>query len=184
MLFNKKNKIIFIDVDDTIADTRKGVHEIYTHITGVRAGDIGVKSKMYADFCPGWTDAEIEKIFETSIELYKRVKPIPGAVKAVEVLIERGYDVRLATMHKISGVPAKQEWIEKYFPVLKDKVYYMDTSVGNKDIFKEFGIIDDDLKNIKNNQSGLPILLDIYNIYPDSQDYIRCKTWEQVLTKF
>lgn len=183
MLFNKDKRIIFIDVDDTLADTRKGIWELYTSITGKKAGDINIKSKRYMDFCPEWTDENIEKIFETSIELYKRVKPMPGAVKAIETLISRGYDVRVATMHKPSGIYAKQQWLETYFPNISDKVYYIDVRISNKDIFREYGLIDDDLKNIKGNNSGLPILLDIYNIYPDSPDYIKCKNWEQVLLK-
>lgn len=183
MLFDKKEKIIFIDVDDTLADTRQAVHKMYTKITGDLPKDIKTKSKIYADFCPRWEDEDVAKLFENGIILYETIQPLPGAVRAVDELSKRGYDVRIVTLNPPSSVDAKHKWIEKHFPMLAEKVYYVDWRMKNKDVFKEYALIDDDMKNIRTNKSGVPILLDFYNIYPEEKDCIKCSTWEQVLTK-
>lgn len=182
MLFNREDKIIFVDVDDTIANTRQGVADIYTRITGNRTLTLHQKSKQYKDFCPGWTDEDIEKLFIRGVELYDVTKPIPGAEKAIEALIAKGYDVRIVTMHSPTSMDAKYQWIKKYFPMLEGKVYYVDWRIGNKDVFKGYSLIDDDMKNIKTNKSCKPILLDLYNIYPNVADYIKCRSWDEVLT--
>lgn len=182
MFFDRKKPIIFIDIDDTLADTRRAVYDLYVAITGDIMANINTKTKRYNDFCPKWTDDDIEHLFKNGYTLYGNAKPLPGAVEGVKTLLDRGYDVRIATMHASRGMEAKHDWIEKYFPELEDKIYYIDYRLSNKDVFRGYAIIDDDLKNIKTNQSAKPILLDVYNIYSDLEGYIKCKSWNEVLT--
>ena len=174
-------KIIFIDIDDTLADTRRAVYNLYVEVTGDASGSINTKSKRYTDFCPTWTDEQVSDLFKTGYTLYEKVECIPGAKEAVNELIKRDYDVRIATIHVATGVPAKQEWIDKHFPMLSEKVYYINSTNANKDVFEGHSIIDDDLRNIKNNKSIKPILLDFYGIY-DNTRVIQCKTWKEVLS--
>lgn len=184
MLFNEQeNKIIFLDIDDTLADTRRAVYDLYVELTGDNSGDINVKSKRYVDFCPLWSDKDIEKLFN-SYTLYERVKPMFGAKEVMSKLVEKGYDLRIATIHVANGVPVKQKWIETHFPELKDKVYYVNCVDNNKDVFREYGLVDDDMKNIKTNKSSTPVLLDIYNIYDEVEVKNKAKRWIDVLTKY
>ena len=189
MLFCRKKRtyldnIIYVDVDDTIADTRRGVHEIYKTSTGMEAGDIKCKSKRYSSFCPAWDDAMIEQIFKNPGKLYDIVKPMPGADKAIKELMSKGYDVRVVTLQSAEGVLEKEKWIRKYFPALSDKVYYITNVNNNKDVFSGKSIIDDDYKNIEGNSSCMPILLDIYGIYENkkfNENY--ASSWQEAVDK-
>lgn len=176
----KEKPIIFVDIDDTLADTRQGVYDLYSSITGDYSGDINIKSKNYADFCPLWTHEQVYKLFADGKVLYEIIKPLPKAVEAIEVLINRGYDVRIVTIQQPSGVAAKQKWIDRYFPKLSKKVYYVTHYNLGKDTFNGYSIVDDDLRNIKNNKSLKPILIDYYNIY-DEEGYIKVSNWDGAL---
>lgn len=184
-MFSKDKQIILIDIDDTLANTRQAVFDLYVDATGDKSGNINVEDKQYVAFCPLWTDEEIEKLFYNGYVLYDRVQPMPMAQKAVTALEERGYDVRIATLHTAHGIPAKQAWVDKHFPTLSNKVIYINDTLGNKDIFKEYALIDDHYKNIKTNKSAIPILLDIYNVYRsmDRDSCIICKSWAEVMNK-
>lgn len=183
----EENKIIFVDIDDTLADTRAAVAALYKKVTRYDPLNIKeVKSKKYFEFCPLWTDEYIESFFESSRQLYSVIKPLEGAVEGIDYLIGKGYDVRVVTMHHPKSIQYKQEWIERYFPLLEHKVYYVNWRLPNKDVFKGYSLIDDDIKNIKTNMNEMPILLDFYEIY--SKEEIRglnvCKSWSEVIQKF
>lgn len=188
MLYNRgeeKNKIIFVDIDDTLADTRAAVAALYKRNTGENPLDTkSVKSKMYAGFCPLWTDVQVDNLFRSSKELYEILEPLEGAVEGINYLLKKGYDVRIVTMHYPFSIQYKYEWIKKYFPMLEDKAYYVDTRMKNKDVFKGLAIIDDDMKNIATNESDMPILLDFYGIYDEVEhDSIVCRNWGEVIKK-
>lgn len=185
MFFEKKDKIIFIDIDDTLANTRQGVYNLYLELTDDATGNINIKTKEYLDFCPKWEKKDLDLIFKNGYTLYDKIKPLPGAVEGVKALIAKGYDVRIATIHTATGIPAKQLWIDKHFPSLSKKVYYINSTEVNKDIFKEYGIIDDDIKNIHTNESALPVLIDFYNIYSATNEIEhKCRNWNEVIDKF
>ena len=87
-------------------------------------------------------------------------------------------------MHSPESVVYKHRWIEKHFPELESKVYYIDWRMKNKDVFNGYAIIDDDIKNIKTNESNMPILLDYYGIYDDIiLNHNICKTWKEAVKK-
>lgn len=177
-----KDKIIFVDIDDTLADTRSAVYNLYVELTGDKSGDISVKSKRYLDFCPTWNEEHLETLFKNGYTLYDRTSCIPGAKEAIRSLIAKGYDVRVVTIHTASGIPAKQKWIDTHFPMLSEKVYYVNSVNADKNVFKEYAIIDDDIKNIEMNESCYPILLDYYNVYSETNTTkVKCKTWKEVL---
>lgn len=180
-------KAIFLDVDDTIADTRAAIARIYESVTGDMTKSIfDTKSKKYCDFCPLWTDEEIGVLFTLGTEVYEEAQPILGAVEGVKYLIDKGYDIYITTMNHPLSIADKQKWIEKYFPDLKDKVYYIHWDIPNKDVFEGYAIIDDDVKNVATNNSYKPILLDFYGLYEKDfipRDVIYCKNWKEVMSK-
>ena len=179
----KEPPIIFIDVDDTIADTRAAVASIYEKRTGRKALDIkSIPSKRYCDFCPSWTDKDVENLFKEGKEIYEVAKPLEGSLEAINYLLYKGYDVRIVTLNYPHSVGHKYNWIERHFPELQDRVYYVDWRMPNKDVFKGYAIIDDDLKNIKSNKSDYPILIDFYDIYNTGEyDSFRVKSWEEII---
>lgn len=180
-----KKPIIFIDVDDTMADTRAAIAHLYKSITGDEPLDTrAVKSKRYFEFCPLWDDDQVDKLFRIGNGIYEVVKPLEGAVEGIKYLMNKGYDIRVVTMHSPESIMPKHNWIAKYFPDLKDKVYYVDWHFGNKDVFRGHAIIDDDIKNIKTNDSNYAILLDFYGIYDGVPTKgIKCKSWKEVISR-
>lgn len=186
-MFNRHNQslpdtIVYVDVDDTLCDTRKAVAKKYEEATGLSAKNVYVKSKRYTDFCPEWNDEKISSLFGSlSRNLYQSAEPIKGAVKGIMDLEALGYDVRIVTIQNPDGAGGKQEWINTHFPSLKDKVYYVNSTTYNKDIFKGLSIIDDDDRNIRNNKSTFPILLDIYGVYNANTSKHYCSSWEEVV---
>ena len=183
MFDNYNNNIIFIDIDDTICDTRKAFGELYTEITGNKLGDMS--QRYYKDMCPEWTDKdEISTIFKTGTEVYKKAVPVQGAIEAVDKLIKKGYKIKLVSLNFADSVGAKQRWVERYFPELKDDIIILTSMNTNKDIFKGHAIIDDDLKNIKTNGSRFPILIDIYDVYKDLEYKHKYRSWKEIVDKF
>ena len=191
-MFKKTNelnrkKIIFVDVDDTIADTRTAIVSLYEEITKDKAKSFDeVKTKTYCDFCPKWTDDEISKIFKSGKEVYSRALPLVGAIEGINYLLSKDYEVYITTMNCPESVKYKQEWIARHFPELETKVIYIDWRIPNKDFFEGYALIDDDIKNVTGNRSCYPILLDFYNVYDKSEvpkNTIICRTWKEIMNK-
>lgn len=185
-MFNIVNEIVFVDIDDTLGNTREAVASLYRAMTGKEPLDINTtKSKRYHKFCPLWTDDFIENLFKSGKEIYSILKPFDGAVEGIEYLTRKGYDVRIVTMNHPESIQYKYEWIKKYFPRLADRVYYVDWRIENKDVFKGYSIIDDDIKNIKTNQSFMPILFDLHGVYDGVPMKSKvCKSWEEIISNF
>ena len=186
-MFNKRtsnnNNVIFIDIDDTLCDTRGAFAEIYTEITGEPVDKMNVRD--YEDMCPLWTqDEEVAKIFQHGKDLYAKAKPMPGAKEGVAKLLKEGYKIKVVSLNFPQSVYYKHMWVERHFPELVDDVIILTSAKTNKDIFKGHAIIDDDLKNIKNNPSTYPILLDFYCIYEDLDYPHKYNSWKDIVDKF
>lgn len=178
------NSIIFIDIDDTICDTRKAVLDIYNILTDSKSVDT-YESKRYVDFCPMWSDAEIGNLFKFGAkDIYQKAEVIPGAKEGIAKLISLGFDIRLVSLNYAESVAYKQEWVNNNFPMLKDKLYIGTCVGGNKDIFKGYAIIDDDIKNIKTNSSQYPILLDVHGVYKNELYAHKYSSWKDLVDKF
>lgn len=183
-MFEPKNdKVIFLDIDDTLADTRRAVLSLYEQMEQKKAGSISTKSKSYTGFCPNWTQKNIKELFEEKASiLYDTVLPMEGSREAVSELINLGYDVRVASTQHPKGAYAKYKWIKKYFPELKDKICFV-TYNCDKNFIKEWAIIDDDFSNIEKSKCAYPILLDMYDIYSDLDYDYRVRNWRSALAK-
>ena len=176
------DNIIFIDIDDTICDTRKAFGELYTEITGKPIQPMN--SKRYKDMCPDWGEEEITIIFKNGGEVYRKAQPVPGAKEAIAKLQQKGFKIKLVSLNFADSAWAKQKWINKYFPELKEDLIILTSMKANKDIFKGYAIIDDDYKNIKTNGSRFPILLDMYNVYDDLNYGDKHHSWKEIVDKF
>jgi 5'(3')-deoxyribonucleotidase len=112
-------KVIYIDMDGTIADFNSAV---------------GREVKSVTEKCP----ESLEKGF------YRNMKVITGAKQAV-ALLEEHFDVYIATKPK-SGNPhcleEKMEWVREHFPSLASKVFF----TPNKNILQGHMLIDDHMR--------------------------------------
>lgn len=180
---NNKN-IIFIDIDDTLCNTREAIYKIYQETTGDLSTSICTKDKQYESFCPMWENGEVEALFFHGRELYSKAKPFPEAEKAIEALLKKGYDIRLVTLQFAESAMYKQYWVNEYFPNLADKLYFCTNIESNKDIFIGHAIIDDHWKNIETNGSKYPVLYDYYDIYEDKSYPFKFKSLREIVDCF
>lgn len=113
------NNIVYIDMDDTIADFLghpKIVLDSYGHI------DL---SAMYKD------------------GFFMELKPIEGSVEAIANIEQMGYDVRILTKpvyNRANSYSEKAQWIETHFPSLLQKI----NMTQDKTVFRGGYLVDDD----------------------------------------
>jgi len=103
--------IIYIDMDDTIADFKTASRSRSQNAT-----------------------MHIEKLYpQSKVGFFKNLEPIPGAIEGVERLISKDYDVNFLTrpsIHNTHCYTEKAEWIKKYFghDMLKNLYFSCDKS--------------------------------------------------------
>lgn len=115
-----KDKLIYVDLDDTIADFTG--HEIF-------------KSKK-----ENLSPKDVYHMYEPGFFL--SLKPIQGAFSAVRALIRMGYDVHILTQPVAESAHSyleKVQWVGKYFPELINKIHM----TQDKGLFLGGYLIDD-----------------------------------------
>lgn len=141
------NKIIYIDVDDTIEDL------LFAWCTY-----LNTKYDLYIDpnDAKEW---DVTKLFTTLThkqiygalyddELWKSVKPIAGAPKYIKKLMDDGFDVYLATATHAAQFKIKlDEVIFKYFPFIHEDHII---TIHNKQLLRGLVLVDDYVENLKN----------------------------------
>lgn len=91
-------KILYIDMDDTIADFCLSANNQFGRVES---------SRMYKE------------------GFFFNLKPIPGSLSSVRKLIEMGFDVWILTQplsDSFLSYTEKAQWIGQWFPELKDKI--------------------------------------------------------------
>lgn len=182
-----QSKVILVDVDDTIANTRQAILDYYRLETGDYSTSLErAKSYWYAyDLCPKFTNEEVENAFNDPL-LFKLLKPMEGAQEGVAYLQRKGFDIRVCTMHRAEGVILKDTWLNYHFPTIESR-YYSTSLRGNKDDFSAYSIIDDNIKNINTSPCDIPILLDFFgiqgNIYRKDDKRIRVNSWKEIIER-
>lgn len=151
----KKNSsclTILVDADDTIHNLTDAwiwyLNDRYG--TSVRRSDV-----TDWDFSKAFPDIRWDDVYEAlfDVELWKRVKPLPGAVKYLKKLIDDGNEVYIVTASHPRTVDMKtQEAIFKNFPYL-DYKHLIITS--NKQMVAGDIIIDDAPHNLGGGRLGM-----------------------------
>lgn len=150
-----KQKVLFIDMDDTIADF--GGHPIFQKRGSVE------ETYMYE---PGF---------------FRDLKPIEGALVAVRVLIKMGFDVQILTQPVATSphcYSEKVQWLGMWFPELINKVNMMQ----DKGLAKGHYLIDDNAKKWKEKfeANGGKFIHFQYNFWGEGHE----KDWQRILEFF
>ena len=182
------NKIVLVDVDDTIANTRQAMLKYYRDATGDYSTSIeGSRTYWYTDtMCPLFSDERANIAFNDP-RLFNMMEPLEGAIEGVKYLQNKGYEVRICTLHQPLGIALKDMWLDYYFPNIT-KRHYSTTIGDNKDVFKAYSIIDDSLKNIHTSPCDKPILLDYFKIqdnglYLKEDKRTRVTGWKEIIER-
>lgn len=182
------NKVILVDVDDTIANTRQAILDYYRLETGDYSTSIkDAKGYWYTDgMCPKFTAERCAEAFNDP-KLFKLLKPLEGAKEGIAYLQQKGYEVRICTLHNAMGIALKDKWLDYNFPTLTTR-HYSTMLGGNKDVFCAYSIIDDNIKNISTSSCDVPILLDFFEIQNDKvfdkrDKRKRITSWKELIEK-
>lgn len=172
------NKIIYVDVDDTIED-----------LLSAWCLYLNTKYNLYVDPNDAY-DWNLRTLFTTlsrqqihdalaDKELWKLVKPIPGAQKYLKKLIEDGFEVYLCTATHVDYFKDKyDEVIHKYFPFVDE---HHIITIHNKQLLQGLVLVDDYIENLKDaNYKGI-LFEAFYNKNIDLTQYENIyyiKTWK------
>ena len=150
-------KILYIDMDDTIAD-----------FTGSSVFDSGFDvAKMYE---PGF---------------FLDLRPVDGALVAVRALIRLGFDVQILSQPVAESAHSyieKVQWIGLYFPELISKI----NLTQDKGLFKGHYLVDDNLPKwqAKFEANGGKFIHFPYTHKHDRTAYDNRRRWEMIVNYF
>lgn len=174
-----------VDVDDTIANTQQAALDYYRMMTGDYSTSLNmIKSQWFMpELCPKFSPQQQGEVFNQP-QFFRLLEPLPRAQEGTKFLKEKGYDVRICTLHRAEGIAQKDEWIQKHFPHITERYYYTNVS-GNKDAYKALSIIDDNPKNILTSSCEHPILFDFHRMHTNleikKENIIVVNSWDEII---
>lgn len=166
---------IVIDFDQTIADSSKGLYDIYVKETGDTTPYNPVHKWNFDGLFPDSYKKRALQLFCTE-ELFEVLKPFENAIEVITRLSEK-HEIYVCTNHKAEGIPFKDKWIKKYLPFAK--VVYVDSfdkSITSGDIF-----IDDKIECLESVKDNYEYRI-CYGSYLWNEDWSnrRCLNWLEV----
>lgn len=173
------NKVIYIDVDDTIEDLLASwvnylnkKYNLTIDVNDCKEWDMGVLFPMLT------RKQIVDALWD--VELWKDIKPIPDAVEYIKKLIDDGFDVYLATATHVTYYNDKYEHvIHKYFPFIDEEHII---TIHNKQLLKGLVLVDDYIENLKDGDYCGILFTSYYNKEVDLSDYgrvVRADNWEE-----
>lgn len=116
----KDHLTVLIDMDDTIEYLLK---EWLDYLNSVYHTNVTEDDIHEYDITKAFPDLEPNQVYQPLFdpELWKRVKPVPGARYAIERLQQDGHDVYIVTSSNYSTIYVKIDAIlHRYFPTIDD----------------------------------------------------------------
>ena len=173
------NKIIYIDVDDTIEDLLLAWVNYLNNKYGLSVDVNNCKDWNLGLLFPMLTEKQIADAL-WDVELWKNVKPIEGAVEHIKKLMDDGFDVYLATATHATYFNDKFiHVINKYFPFIKEDHII---TIHNKQLLRGLVLVDDYVENLKDGDYYGILFQSYYNQDVDisNYDYIyKATCWEE-----
>lgn len=166
---------IVIDFDQTIADSSKGLFDIYLKETGANETYNPIHSWNFDGLFPNSYKKRALELFCIE-ELFDVLKPFENAIEVITKLSKK-HEIYVCTNHKAEGIPFKDKWIRKYLPFAK--VVYVDSfdkSITSGDIF-----IDDKIECLDSVENNYEYRI-CYGSYLWNEDWDnkRCLNWLEV----
>lgn len=151
-------KILYIDLDDTLADYYKAAQNPSTNQFD--------ECMMYGE------------------EFFFKLQPIGGALVAVRQLIKMGFDVWILTQPLANHHPSysdKVRWVQTWLPELTHKI----VMTQDKGLMRGHFLIDDNLAKWKDSfeKSGGRFIVYPYDRSNVSSEY-QSKKWEEIVNSF
>ena len=170
--------VLFIDMDEVIADTYMAHIEIYNREFG---------EKLTVEECAGsevWTmvPEERQKSVWHHAEregFFKDLKPIADSQEVVRALTDK-YDVFIASaaMQYPNSLKEKSEWLDKYFPFIHWRNRIL---CGDKHILKGDILIDDRSYNLEQFNGRSLLFTSPHNV--NTNGYERLLSWADAADK-
>lgn len=126
---------------------------------------------------------EAKKFVELFLDkdLIISLTPKDGAQKSIKQLINKGYDIYLATSTHYTTFPWKVEWIKRYFNDISDKNIIC---INDKSLLKVDILIDDCVDNLLSSIYFERICLDFpwnRQVHDEAYDIYRCHSWNEIV---
>ncbi len=170
--------IIFVDMDEVIADTYGAHIEIYNK---------DFNDQLRIEMCAGsevWQNVPIER--QASVRehatvrgFFRNLKPLENSQKVLKELSEKNeVYIASAAMQFPNSLEEKSEWLDEHFPFIHWRNRIL---CGNKHILNGDVLIDDRNHNLENFQ-GRPLLFTSpHNI--NTNGFERVNSWDEVAEK-
>lgn len=185
---------IGIDADQVLVDFLTPLLEFHNSAYGTKNDFSEFETKNLEMLWRCDKRESLEKLHEFyNTEYFQMIKPIPGAVEAVNHL-SKNHELYVVTSRTVKHADKTNEQIQKYFPnmfkeILFDNRYSDDNSIEIRkkaEVCKEYNLdimIDDIPKNIENLPSDIKgILMDQpWNKNDFPKNTIRAYDWDDVL---
>ena len=166
---------LLIDMDGVVADFLSHWCEVFNERYNQKLKPSDIKTWRMHESIPGATQEACEDlIWEPGF--FFNLKPIPGAIKAIEQLHEQGHEIVFVTSC-LAGHADKHAWLKRYFsfPVRV-------TFTAEKYLVKGDVLIDDYMVNLQQWQAewpdGMPICFAAH--YNEQWQGLRAYDWDSV----
>ena len=170
--------IIFIDMDEVIADTYGAHIEMYNK---------EFNGQLTVEMCQGsevWQNVPVEhqasvREHATLPGFFRDLKPIANSQSALKKLSEKHHIyIASAAMQFPNSLEEKSDWLDEYFPFIHWKNRIL---CGDKHILKGDVLIDDRSYNLKNFDGRTFLFTSPHNI--NTQGFDRLSTWLEIEEK-
>jgi 5'(3')-deoxyribonucleotidase len=172
--------MICIDIDDVLCNLQEVVIDLFNKRYGSNYNLEDFTEYDIMNVLPT-QDAIVMKDMYGEIGLYDKVKPMPGAQKALEKLINLGHQVYLVTAAIPKTYGEKVAFIKRFFP-------YIDEShiicMKHKHLLRCDIMIEDNLQTLLAGQHYHRVLFDRpWNKFDKDWVYgiSRCNSWSKIL---
>jgi len=172
--------VLCIDIDDTICNLQEVVVNLFNQRYGSHYTLNDFTEYDIMNILPT-QDAMVMKDMYGEVGLYDKVKPIPGAQKALEKLINLGHQVYLVTDAIPKTYGEKVAFIKRFFPYI-DEAHIV--SMKHKHLFRCDVMIEDNFQTLLGGPNYHRICFNApWN--QSNKDWVygihRCYNWDDVI---
>jgi 5'-nucleotidase len=124
---------ILIDMDETIAQTSKGLQEVFDVRTASTDPNIhlniteSAENRDDPEFKEGSPEEKVMREAFDAKGFFAKLEPMPGAIQAIKEMLRDGYNVCICTSpprQVTYSIPEKVEWVKRYLEFPKEDVVY------------------------------------------------------------